>query len=806
MNLLYTCDILIKNLHPSKTTLIHSTVDSNIYRIKIIIIMKLFIYIFFTLMTLSVQAKTYTQQGIIKTKGRMLNDGSVEPGTTLPATFVTIRGGNTWESDSNGKISFPVDKDSPFYIQKVQKSGYILTDYDLLSHALKYSNSTPIYITLEKQGDKTADELAAAQKIRRTLNNKLLAQKCEADSLLAANKIAEDEYRSLLQKLLENQTAAEMLVKSMSEEYAKIDFDQVDDFNRRISSMILNGELQEADSLLSTKGDLNKDITRLNIHRKANDDIRYRLEKHEDAAYRKMMDIADRCHKKAQIHQLRFEHDSVVYYLSLRAKLDTLNLEWQKAVASHILVYQSDYDRVISLYNKALEISIAHHGENHRETAILYNDIGVAHRKAGNSKKAVEYQLRAMDILQLHPDFENIGSIYANLVITYTTLSDYECVKKYIPLCLENIPQEPISNNIACRLNAANGYYSIGDKESLLQAEKIITEALEECYKELGENHILTANSLHSLGVMYCKYALLQQNGKGVDYLTKALNIKKKIYGEKHMEIAISLLSISQSYIPNRDFAKAIYYCNEALRVMENIGLSYHPITVQILSHCAIYNYSLSDLENAKNRALQALDIQKMLYGEKHADTAGLYMMLSSIYLEMGDKSNAVDCAEKDLKISIALYGENNYQIATCYKNLGDLYKDMGKSQEALHHYSNAARIVEQGCRTNTSYLIYMGIAEIYENKKKYNEAINNYIKADDEIVAYYGSEDIHRGSIQMNLCTTYYYDGNPTKALEHAILARDIFQKHLPENHEAVVAAKEAIQKIQEALANDKR
>ncbi len=638
------------------------------------------------------------------------------------------------------------------------------------------------------------------------MNNRLLAQKREADSLLAANKIAEDEYRSLLQKLLDDQTAAEMLVQSMSEEYAKIDFDQVDDFYRNISLLILNGELQKADSLLSTKGDINKDIADLNIHRKANEDIRKRLNKREQSAYNKMMDIADRCHKKSQIHQLRFEHDSVVYYLSLRAKLDTLNLEWQKAVASHILVYQSDYDRVISLYNKALEISIAHHGENHRETAILYNDIGVAHRKAGNSKKAVEYQLRAMDILQLHPDFENIGSIYANLVITYTTLSDYECVKKYIPLCLENIPQEPISNNIACRLNAANGYYSIGDKESLLQAEKIITEALEECYKELGENHILTANCLHSLGVMYCRNAILQRSGKGVEFLTKALNIKKKIFGEKHTEIAMSLLSIAQSYTPNRDFAKARHYCNEALKVMEDIGLSYHPVTAQILGHCALFNYILNDLENAKNSALQALDIQKMLYGDKHADIAGTYSVLSSIYLKMGDKSNAVDCAEKDLKISIALYGENNYQIANCYKNLGDLYKDMGKSQEALHHYSNAARIVEQGFRFNSSYLIYIGIAEIYENKKKYSEAINNYIKADNEIVAYYGSEDIHRGSVQSNLFMAYYKDGNLTKALEHAILARDIFQKHLPEDHDAVVTAKDVIQKLQSVLAKDKR
>ncbi len=124
---------------------------------------KLF-FILLTLLTLGAYARTYTQQGIIKTKGRMLSDGRIEPGTNLSSAFVTIKDGNTWESDSNGKILFPVDKDDPFYIQKVYKSGYILTDYDLLSRSLKYSDSTPIYITLEKQGDKIADELAVAKK------------------------------------------------------------------------------------------------------------------------------------------------------------------------------------------------------------------------------------------------------------------------------------------------------------------------------------------------------------------------------------------------------------------------------------------------------------------------------------------------------------------------------------------------------------------------------------------------------------------------------------------------------------------
>ena len=760
---------------------------------------KLF-FILLTLLTLGAYAKTYTQQGIIKTKGRMLSDGRIEPGTNLSSAFVTIKDGNTWESNSNGMISFPVDKDAPFYIQKVYKSGYILTDYDLLSRSLKYSYSTPIYITLEKQGDKIADELAAAQKIRRTLNNRLLAQKREADSLLTANKIAEEEYRSLLQKLIADQTAAEMLVKSMSEEYAKIDFDQVDDFYREVSSLILNGELHKADSLLSTKGDINKDITDLNIHRKANENIRKRLEKREESAYNKMMDIADRCHKKAQIHQLRFEHDSVVYYLSLRAKLDTLNLQWQRAVASHIADYQSDYDRAISLYNKALEISKTHKGENHSSTGEIYNDIGIVYRRAGNSKKALEYLLLAKDVCSSNPNFGDIGVVYGNILNVYMTLSDSENVKKYTQLCLENIPQEPIYNRIACRIRVADGLEWIGDNESLLKAKQIYTEELENCYKEFGENHILTVGCLQSLGFIYGQAESIQQSSKAVEFLTKALNINKQIYGEKHTEVATSLLHMSILYIYS-NYAQGLHCCKEALAIMDDIGLLYHPITAQILGCSAFFYNELNDLESAKKSALKALEIHKMLHGEAHDDVQATYLELSKIALKMGDKASAVSYAEKSMETNIAIYGENDHNTANSYREVGDIYRRVGNDKEALRCYSNAARIVEQGLKSDVSYLIYEKIGDVYKNRKRYKEAIDNYIKADNLTIAYGGINAIERGSVQFRLCSTYYDDGNLTKALEHAILARDIWQKHLPEDHDSVVTAKEAVQNLQEAL-----
>lgn len=756
--------------------------------------MRRYLTTIFALFTMTALANTQVQQAIVKSKGRISAEGKIVPGTSLSGTFVTIRGGNTWESNAQGRLSFPVDKDAPFYLQKVEKTGYILSDYDILARSLRHSASTPLYIVLEKQGDKIADELAAAQKIRRTLNSRLFTRKRELDALLAANKIAEEEYRTQLQRLIANQQSAEAMVKSMSEEFAKIDFDRIDDFYREISSLILDGKLEKADSLLATKGDVNKDVNQLNEHRKANALFRRQLEKRDSVAHRQMVDIADRCYKKSQIHQLRFEHDSVVYYLSLRADLDTLNIEWQKAVASHISRYQSDYDRAISIYNKALMISLAINGKNHQETGVLYNDIGVAYRSAGDSKKALEYQLLAKEILEPLADYEFIGGIYSNLLVTYMNLSDYENVKKYIQLTLANIPQRPVYAPSVCRLSAAKGLEWLKDNESMLQAEQILTEGLEFCYRELGENNILTANCLESLASMYCQRDILSLSERATDLMTKALNIKKKIYGEQHIAIAESILMQSQLYIATGNSAQALGCCKEALAIMESIGMVEHNVTASILGCSAIFHKKLNDLESAEKDALRALGILKKLYGEVHDHMVPMYLELSSICVKKGDKANAIGYAEKSLDIRKAIYGENNHKTAKGYLDLGNIYKDMGNSKKALFYYSNAAQITEQGHKSIDSYMIYDNIAMLCYNAKRYKEAIENYLKADNEVIAYNGANSTYRGSIQLGLASAYAELGDYSKALEHATLAYNIFKKNLPEENQAVAAAKEMV------------
>ena len=72
-----------------------------------------------------------TQQGYVKTKGRLGSNGAVVKGSRLSGAVITVKGGNAVVSSRNGTFSLSIPNNS-YFLQSVQKQGYVLTDPDVL--------------------------------------------------------------------------------------------------------------------------------------------------------------------------------------------------------------------------------------------------------------------------------------------------------------------------------------------------------------------------------------------------------------------------------------------------------------------------------------------------------------------------------------------------------------------------------------------------------------------------------------------------------------------------------------------------
>ena len=250
-------------------------------------------------MSLALCAMAQNQQGYVKTKGRLNNDGKVVPGKYLNGVVIQVKGYSPVITDSQGRFSLPVDSGT-FMIQSVKKQGYDLIDKDALQQVYHYS-SNPLVIVMESDQQLKDDRLATELKIRRTMQRQLQAQEDEIEALMEQNRITKDEYQKKLEQLYAEQENREKLISNMAERYLQTDYDQMDEFNLRINDCILNGKLVEADSLLQSKGDIRDRL-------KA-------LEESQELLKRQAIDLAIDCKNRGQIFEVEGNiNDALILY------------------------------------------------------------------------------------------------------------------------------------------------------------------------------------------------------------------------------------------------------------------------------------------------------------------------------------------------------------------------------------------------------------------------------------------------------------------------------------------------------------
>ena len=173
-----------------------------------------------------------TQQGYVKTRGRLVN-GSVVAGQRLSGVTVQVKGRNAVVSKANGTFSFHVPANR-FVVQSVKKQGYVLVDPEVTARQYDYS-SNPLILVLETPSQQTSDKLETERKLRRTLARQREQQEEEIERLKEQNKLTEAQYHQALQELYAEQDKSMNLVSQMAERYSRIDFDQLNEFNRCVS-------------------------------------------------------------------------------------------------------------------------------------------------------------------------------------------------------------------------------------------------------------------------------------------------------------------------------------------------------------------------------------------------------------------------------------------------------------------------------------------------------------------------------------------------------------------------------------------
>ncbi|HRX49224.1 MAG TPA: tetratricopeptide repeat protein, partial [Spirochaetota bacterium] len=234
----------------------------------------------------------------------------------------------------------------------------------------------------------------------------------------------------------------------------------------------------------------------------------------------------------------------------------------------------NNIDNALNCSSKSLEIYSEIKNCNNRELAKTYNNIGIFFQIKGNLKTSLEYISKAAVIYE-----QEFGE------------NDFETVKLYY--------------------NLANSYNETGDYDSaIIFFNKVISY-----YDKFDLNSIELADAFQGIGYTY----LIKGEHKLVsDYYFKALDIKKKKYGDQHPLLADIFHSIGQMFYVIGDNDLRIEYYEKSVLCDNEKNIHYLADLGRAYLDFKKYSKSASLLLSTirKNERFHYLNLLKSFYKE----------------------------------------------------------------------------------------------------------------------------------------------------------------------------------------------
>ena len=685
-------------------------------------------------MLISVSAFSQTQKGIAKTKGRLDNDGNLISGEPLSEVTIKVKDRNAVMSDKKGSFTFPTPENT-YYLEKVTKNGYVLTDPDILSKQYTYSPDK-LVVVLETKENQLEERFEINRKIMAAQNEMISKLRAEVKQLKEENKITEEEYYKKLEDIVEMQNENQKLVEEMVDRYSKIDFDQMSEFDRQVKACILSGDLVNAKRMVMSKGDITKraeDLKTLNeANAKEREEIEKRsrkLEKSEALAIKERDALANDYYDLFEIYKLEHKNDSAAYYLELRAALDTTNVERLLETAIFIRDYIADY-------NKSLKYSETILSTNYDNATKVnaYLNSGICYKWLGNLDKALEmFNIGLDNSLSVFGENSSFtAAVYKNMGTIYDDIGDYA------------------------------------------KAMELYDKAVEIQKTTLGEHNAEIADTYNNIGVTL---SYLNRQEESLTYLEKALSIKKGVLGEKDPAIAIACLNLGSTYAHIGNLEESIRLFNNALYIQKEVLSDDHPEIAYTYNNIGFIYFYLNNIDTCFMYTQKALNIFENCYGENSGYTAMCYGNMAVLYDEIGDFQKSLEYNLKALAIHENLLQSDNSNIVNDYINLGGSYFTLGDTDKAMEYYNKALAI----CENNIEVLIdkykfvMSNMGELYIEIQQYDKALECYQNSlwdDDDNGVPQKLDNARRYDM---IGEVYWYKHDPDKALYYYNKAYDI-------------------------------
>jgi CHAT domain-containing protein/Tfp pilus assembly protein PilF len=307
--------------------------------------------------------------------------------------------------------------------------------------------------------------------------------------------------------------------------------------------------------------------------------------------------------------------------------------------------------------------------------------------------------------------------------------------------------------------------------------------ALEIREKLLGPDHRDVAADLSGLAILY---AIKGEYAKAEMLYQRALLIREKALGPEHPDVATTLINLAILYRNKGEYAKAEPLYRRALLIIEKALGPEHPDAATPLYNLANAYQDMGDFARAEPLAQRALAIWERTLGREHPHVAAALNALALNHSYRGDYVKAEPLYERALAIWEKTLGREHPHIASSLNNLGFIYYERGEPAKARPLYQRALAIEESALGPEHPKVAHTltNLAILYNPK-------SDYAKAESLLGRALAIRERVLGPEHPDLAVTLYYlanlhfgRGEYAKAEPFYRRALSIFEKALGPRH----------------------
>jgi tetratricopeptide (TPR) repeat protein len=261
------------------------------------------------------------------------------------------------------------------------------------------------------------------------------------------------------------------------------------------------------------------------------------------------------------------------------------------------------------------------------------------------------------------------------------------------------------------------------------QAGTMLEKALELKKKIYGEDSLSVADTLHNLGIV------LDSQGRydeaAADF-RKALEIRSQKLGPDDPEVARSLNSLAINYWNQEKYAEAEPLFERSLAIKEKTLGPDHPDLANTLMNLGILKHTQKKYGESEVYFKRALAILEKKLGPEHPDLGTILNNLAALYEDQGRREEAEPLYSRCLAIWEKALGPDHPDVGIAVHNLANLYRNQGKYAQAEPLYLRSQAIWEKALGPDHPYVgaSLRERANLYRDEGRFADAEKLYERA----------------------------------------------------------------------------